>query len=114
MSLLGSWSWFGDSVENETYAGLFGSDDYFLDKYFKSYKILSFHAVLHDASGFVFEYSEKGPSYPYFLPCALTNEYLGHVTGLVFYSMFNLLECWNHDQLLLIFKTIDIKIFLIK
>ena len=38
-----------------------------LDKYFKSYKILRLHAILH-ASGFVFENSEKGPairmSYP--------------------------------------------------
>ena len=41
------------------YGGLIGIDNSSLDKYFKSYKILRLHAILHDASGFVFEYSEK-------------------------------------------------------
>ena len=34
----------------------YGIDNSSLDKYFKSYKILRLHAILHDASGFVFEY----------------------------------------------------------
>ena len=50
---------------------------------------------------FLYEYSEKGPDYSYVLPCSVTNEYLGHVTGIVFClyvksfknSLFNLLEC---------------------
>ena len=44
------------------YGGLIGFDNSTLDKYFKSYKILRLHAILHDSSGFVFEHSEKGPS----------------------------------------------------
>ena len=83
------------------YDGLIGIDNSSLDKYFKSYKILRLHAILHDASGFVFEYSEKGPGYSYVLPCPVTNEYLGHVTGLAFClyvktfknNLFTLLEC---------------------
>ena len=81
------------------YGGLIGIDNSALDKYFKSFKILR----LHDASGFVYEYSEKCPGYSYVLPCPVTNEYLGHVTGIAFClyvksfknSLFNLLECWN-------------------
>ena len=66
------------------YGGLTGIDNSSLDNYFKSYKILRLHAILYDASGFVFEYSEKGPGFSYVLPCPVTNEYLGHVTGLAF------------------------------
>ena len=66
------------------YGGLIGIDNSALDKYFKSFKILRLHAILHDASGFVYEYSEKGPGYSYVLPCSVTNEYLGHVTGIAF------------------------------
>ena len=83
------------------YGGLIGIDNSALDKYFKSFKILRLHAILHDASGFVYEYSEKGPGYSYVLPCSVTNEYLGYVTGIAFClyvksfknSLFNLLEC---------------------
>ena len=41
------------------YGCLIGIGNSTLDKYFKSYKILGLHAILHDASGFVFEHSEK-------------------------------------------------------
>ena len=83
------------------YGGLIGIDNSALDKYFKSFKVLRLLAILHDASGFVYEYSEKGPGYSYVLPCSVTNEYLGHVTGIAFClyvksfknSLFNLLEC---------------------
>ena len=83
------------------YGGLIGIDNSSLDKNFKNLKILRLHAILHDASGFVYEYSEKGPGYSYVLPCSVTNEYLGHVTGIAFClyvksfknSLFNLLEC---------------------
>ena len=66
------------------YGGLTGNDNSSLDKYFKSYKILRLHAILHDASGFVFEYSEMGPGFSYVLPCPVTIEYLGHVTEISF------------------------------
>ena len=77
-----------------------GIDNSILDKYF-IYKILRLHAILHDASGFVFEHSEKGASYFYVLPCPVKNEYLDHVTGIAFClyvktfkkNLFSLLEC---------------------
>ena len=83
------------------YGGLIGIDNSALDKYFKSFKILRLYAILHDASGFVYKYSEKGPGYSYVLPCSVKNEYLGHVTGIAFClyvksfknSLFILLEC---------------------
>ena len=37
-----------------------------------------------DASDFVYEHSEKRPSYSYVLPCTVTNENMGHVTRIVF------------------------------
>ena len=47
------------AVKMRPYGGLIRIDNSSLDLYFKSYKILRLHAILHDASGFVFEYSEK-------------------------------------------------------
>ena len=44
------------------YGGIIGIDNSSMDKYFKSFKILRLHAILHDAAGFVHEFSEKGPS----------------------------------------------------
>ena len=90
------------AMKMRPYGGLIGIDNSSLDKYFKSYKILRLHAILHDASGFVFEYSEKGPGYLYILPCPLANEYLGHVTGPAFClyaktfksNLFSSV-CWN-------------------
>ena len=83
------------------YGCLIGIDNSALDKYFNSFKFLSLHAILHDTSGLVYEYSEKGPAYSYALHCPVTNEYLGHVTGNVFClnvksfknSLFSGLEC---------------------
>ena len=83
------------------YGGLIGIDNSSLDVYFKNFKILRLHAILHDACGFVYEYSEKGPGYSYVLPCPVTNEYVGHLTGIAFCfylktfknRLFNRLEC---------------------
>ena len=83
------------------YGGIIGIDNSSLDKCFRSFKILRLHAILHDAAGFVHEFSEKRPGYSYVSPCPVTNEYLGHVTGLAFclYAktfkgrLFSMLEC---------------------
>ena len=85
------------------YGGLIGIDNSSLDNYFKSFKILRLHAIFHDASGFIAEYSRKGLGYSYVLPCPITNEYLGHITGLASClfvktfknNLFTLLECRN-------------------
>ena len=73
-----------NALKIRPYDGLIGIDNSTLDKYFKSYTILRLHAILQDTSGFVFEQSKKGPSYSYGLPCPVTSEYLGHVTGIAF------------------------------
>ena len=83
------------------YGGLIGIDNSSLDKYFNSDKILSLHVIHHEASAFVFEYSDKGPGYSYALPCPVKKENLGHVTGLAFClyvktfesNLFRLLDC---------------------
>ena len=83
------------------YGGTIGIDNSSRDKCFKSFKILMLHAILQDAAGFVYELSEKGPGYSYVLPCPVTNEYLGNVTGLAFCltvktfkgRLFTMLEC---------------------
>ena len=83
------------------YGGLIGIDNSSLDKYLKSYKFLRLHAILHDASGFIAEHSQKGLGYSYALPCPITNAYIGHMTGLMFClfvktfkrNLFSLLEC---------------------
>ena len=83
------------------YGGFIGIGNSSLDTYLKSYKFLRLHAILHDASGFIAEYSQKGPGYSYVLPCPITNAHIGHLTGLTFYLfvktfkriLFNLLEC---------------------
>ena len=70
-------------------------------------KILRLHAILRDAASSVFEFSEKRTGCSYLLPCSVTNEYIGHVTGLAFCfykktfkgRVFGMLECWNHEQL---------------
>ena len=41
------------------YGGLTGIDNSTLDKYFKSYKILRLHAILHDASGLSLNTAKK-------------------------------------------------------
>ena len=66
------------------YGGLIGIDNSSLDAYFKNFKVLRLHAILHVACGCVHEYNEKGPRYSYVLPCPVTNEYAGHVTGIAF------------------------------
>ena len=45
------------------YGGLIGIDNSSLDTYLESYKFLRLHAILHDASGFISEHSQKGPGY---------------------------------------------------
>ena len=91
------------AMKMRPYGGLIGIDNSSLDLYFKSYKILRLHAMLHDASGFVFEYSEKGPGYSYVLPCPVTNEYPGQVKGVAFCLYVKTFKsnlnaktvCWN-------------------
>ena len=45
------------------YGGLSGIDNSSLDIYLKFYKFLRLHALLHGASGFIAEHSQKGPGY---------------------------------------------------
>ena len=83
------------------YGGIIGFDNSSLDTYLKSFKVLRLHAILHDASGIIAKYSQKGPVYSYVLPCPIKNAYVGHLTGLFFClfvktfkrNLFSFLEC---------------------
>ena len=83
------------------YGGLIGIDNSSWDEKLKGSKILRLHAVLHDAAGFVYDYSEVGPGYTYALPCPVKSCYLGHATGILFCyflklnraDIFRKLEC---------------------
>ena len=72
------------ALKLQPYGGLIGIDNSAHDKYFKSFQLLRLHAILHDAFGFVYEYSEKSPGYSNVSPCTVTNEHLGHVTRIAF------------------------------
>ena len=78
------------ALKLKPYCGLIGIDNSSVDVYFKNFKVLLLHAILHDAFAcctsrvFVYENSEKGPSYSYVLPCSVKNKYVGHVTGNAF------------------------------
>ena len=84
------------------HGGLIGIDDSKLDPFLKHSKVLRLHAVLHDAAGFIKDYSNKGPGYVYAISsCGINSCFLGHLSGILFclylkwfksYS-FNLLEC---------------------
>ena len=83
------------------HGGLIGIDDSKLDKYLNNNKILRLHAVLHDATGFMYELCSKGPGYVYVLPCPISSAYCGHFTGIAFCiyvkvfkrKLFTSLEC---------------------
>ena len=89
------------AMKMRPYGGLIGIDNSSLEKYFKSYNILSLHAILLDPSGFVFEYSKNERDYSYVQTCPVTNDYAGHLTGLAFClyvksfksNVFSLLKC---------------------
>ena len=123
LSFLATWFYLDPDLDLDialklrTYGGLINLDNSTLDKYFKSYRILRLHAILHDASAFALEHIAKGPIYSCILPWPVTNEYHGRVAGIAlclyvkFFkkNLFSLLECWNCDQLFLILKAFDIK-----
>ena len=86
------------------YGGLIGIYNSSLDTYLKSDKFLRLYVILHNASWFVSEHSQKGPVYSNVLSFSrffLANACFGHTTGLLFClfvktskrTLFNLMEC---------------------
>ena len=83
------------------YGGTIGIDNSSLDNYLKFSKVLRLHAILHDAAGFVKEYSGKGPGYGYTVYSPLSWCIIGHLSGVLFCiaaklinrRFFNLLKC---------------------
>lgn len=81
--------------------GLIGIGNSRLEKYMRQWKTIRIHAILHDAAGFIRDYSGQGPGYIYTLSSAINSCFLGHVTGLIFCcylkifksSIYHLLQC---------------------
>ena len=91
---------FDIALKLRPYGGIIGIDNSSLDTYLKSSKVLRLHAIFHDASGFIAEYSQKGPGYSYVLPCP--SQTLTLVTWQVYSSacswkLLNVIYsvCWN-------------------
>ena len=63
------------------HGGIIEIDNSSLDGNLKPFKVLRLHAILHNASGFIAEYNQKGQGYSYVLPSPFKNAYVGHLTG---------------------------------
>ena len=84
------------------HGGVIGVDDSRLDYFLGISKVFRLHAILHDASGFVKDYTDKGPGYVYAVDiCNINNCLFGHLSGLGFClyvkyfksDLFRTLEC---------------------
>ena len=92
---------FDIALKLRPYGGIIGIDNSSVDKYLKISKFLRFHAILHDAGGFIYEIYYQGPGYSYMLPWKSSNCFSGHLWGIYFClyinvfhpSIFPLLEC---------------------
>ena len=49
------------AIKFQPYGGLIGIDNSRLDRYLNHNKILRLHAILHDATGFIYELTRRGP-----------------------------------------------------
>ena len=85
-----------------SYGGLIAIDKSSLDNYIKSCKKLWLHAILHEASCVIAEYSPKVPGYPYVLSYPFRNEYLDHIMNCLINFLWRLSKtfrslCWNGE-----------------
>ena len=73
------------TVENQCpHGGKIGMGNSKMHNFFKKYKTLRLHAILHDASGYMKREWNKGSGYVYVMQCPINNCFLGHVTGILF------------------------------
>ena len=72
------------------HGGLIGPGDSRLHKYLKRFKILRTHAAFHDAFGFMKEQYATGPGYVYIVSNIPSHFLFGHVTGVLFWTIFKL------------------------
>ena len=72
------------------HGGLIGPGDSRLHKYLKLLKILKTHAAFHDAFGIMKEQYATGPGYVNIVSNFPSHFLFGHVTGVLFWTKFNL------------------------
>ena len=66
------------------FGGTIGNGNSYLELFFRHFKILRLHAILHDAAGAVRAHCGKGHGYCYTIGRGPNSCLLGHVTGLLF------------------------------
>ena len=65
------------------FGGTIGLENPCLDSGFRCSEVFRLHAILHDAAGAVWSYSDKGPGYCYMIGRRSYSCLIGHVTGLL-------------------------------
>ena len=81
------------------HVGLIGPGDSRLHKYLKHLKILRTHAAFQDAFGFMKEKYATGPGYVYIVSNIPSPFLCGHVTGVLFWTIFKLVVRSYFDAL---------------
>ena len=82
------------------FGGNIGYGDSYLEFLFRHLKVITLHAILHDAAGAVLAHSFRGPGYCYMVGRGPNSCLLGYVTGLLFclyvklllHSIFNYVD----------------------
>ena len=74
----------GEMDQKSIFGGTIGYGDSYLESFFRHFKVLRLHAILHDASGAVREHSGNGPGYSYMIGRRPSPCLLGHLAGLLF------------------------------
>ena len=90
-------------VKTIPFGGIIGIDNSKLDYFFRYFKLIRLHAILHDASGFVKSNYNIGPGYCYalsFMPISINNCFLGHVSGLLYCLYHKLFHKSLYDDIL--------------
>ena len=81
------------------HGGLIGPGDSRLHKYLKQFNILRTNAAFHDAFGFMKEQYVTGPGYVYSVSNFPSHFLCGHVTGVLFWTIFKLVYRSYFDAL---------------
>ncbi|XP_075256948.1 uncharacterized protein LOC142349350 [Convolutriloba macropyga] len=94
------WAKVAEMDSGSPHGGIIGMGNSKWEKRLNKFKIIRFHAVLHDAGGHLKRRHNIGPGYIYASSCCscCNNPYLGHVSGLI-YCLSAKLFCKSYRKL---------------
>ena len=81
------------------FGGLIGPGNSQLDTYLKFSKIIRVHAIFHDAYGFMKLQFGIGSGYVYTFPNAPNHFLLGHISGVLYWTTFQIVNPNLFEQL---------------